>query len=277
MPLSHEEKSRKLTMRRARLSLSLAASALIVVIVTPMFYSAPYGLLYHRGCVGSPAENVTLSTPVFLVDSPYGGNATARAVTSTGPGGTDWDSVSVSNGQTAGVFTLDKWELYRESEGNVPGPGLTTECTAPYQAADLSRGGGSFSGGVSLHSALLSSENLTNDSAAYSTVTLGFLVNGIYQTFPSVVFNLSFSTSNLPPIHHCGPTFSYWNYSARSDRVEVLVPFVVGYNVVLVPVTLPESIQYAYLIPAGSSGVYSVQDRSNETGNGLSFSWVACP
>lgn len=265
----------RLSRRDSRIVLALVLSAIAVVTLLPVVTTQSYGIANHLACTGSPVENEILWTPVALLNSPYEGNASVRAVISGGGGGAQWGSITAKGGQSSGMFSPDNWTLERESLTEELGPGLTTSCSSQYLVVDGSRSAAALSG-PGIHTAYLSPANLTNDSGVYRSVNMTWPVDGTLVNYSSVLFNLAYSGSSRAPLSFCPSAPLNWDYSIASNHNSFEVPFSIHGTQVLFNATLPASMEYFYQIPVGASGTYGLQDRTAEGGSGLAFTWSAC-
>jgi len=128
--------------RRAARAWGAGAVAILVglTLVIPTVAHAGYQLLEHAACVaGPPVARGTYWTPVTMVDSPPDyNNTTEFALASGWAPGVAPAFINVSDGEAAGVFSLDSWQLVSQSLKWTAGPGLIPACPSPV-AVDLSR------------------------------------------------------------------------------------------------------------------------------------------
>jgi hypothetical protein len=249
--------------------------AIAVILVTPAAPFVPFGLAFHRACtLSNPLVTTQLWTPVSLLNSPYGGNATAEAVINRAlSGATTNESITIGNGQAAGLFSLDNWTLRQQQNSIQLGPGPSQSCSPKYVAVDLSRDRWNYSS-KNQASDYLSPPNSTTNAFEPTRVSLS--IGQSQVSYGSVIFNNSYWASNAVSISLCGTAVNGWRQISKSTENIVTVPFSVGTQTIDVNVTLSGSIAYSYSIPPGVSGNYSVENLASHSGGGLAFQWVHC-
>ena len=104
---------------------------------------------FYPTCIETAVASQVLWTPRLIVTSPYDGNASGSStvtsygsfsfkfagssVTSTTTTSTT-DTISVTNGEVAGLFEADQWTIYQLTNGTSSYPPGTGYCTASYTA-----------------------------------------------------------------------------------------------------------------------------------------------
>lgn len=268
------------TARRNGWLVSVAAvivAAILAIVVVLGGSGALFGT--HTSCQAGPiAAQQSLWTPLLIVNSPYGGDATGLTTVYNSPTSTINVSVpTLVNGSVGAVFYLDDWALVSLSNSTIGGPGTNLPCTSSYRAVDLSW---SQYGDTSLavHTLYLAGEGTRADEHLPQQISVEAGNGTLYE---SVLFNDSFAPGVNPEnetfVSTCGiPNSLILN--STSEWLSFRVPFFLN-GVVLTPeaaLSLPT--EYNYIFP-GSTGGWNATDAIHSThfsGGGLAFSFTSC-
>ena len=250
----------------------VACVAIPAIILIPPSSGLHWGIAEHTACVtiGSPTSSL-LWSPLAVVNSPFGGGASASAVVPGAASGTFSWTISASNGSASGLFELDQWTVTQVKTEMMIGPGSNSPCSSAWIASDVSLAQASTSGRI-LQTYILLPSGSVSDSSEPTHFTLAYSpMGGSPEMYPSVQFNNAF----LSPT---GPT-----YSACSSMLPPAIPSSeVGAIPVSVPTpgggTAPGSVsvddQLSYSFTQGSSGTWTL---SPTQAGGLAFEWSPCP
>ena len=242
-------------------------SVLVVLVLTvPTLAGSSYQFLQHQQCEQSgTAAELTLWTPLYIIDSPPHGWANATAIAPYEP--IRW--TTAVNGSAVGVFSLDQWTIFWQQAVWVAGAGSNRTCN-PFVATDESR---TPSGPPSLNvsSIVLLPTGATNDSAVPDTINATW--NG--TSYPSVVFFASLPPTNeTSTLTMCGTGGLEWNTIVETPLEIILIPFRSGagtWNVVLDQLAGTESL--VYYLPSPGEWTVGWFSEPNPFGTGMSFAW----
>jgi hypothetical protein len=243
----------------------------IVLVVGTSGPWSPVGFAEHRTCLASlDLQNDLLWTPVALENSPYGGWARTSAVTSENSYGFETVGLNDSSGSASGVFSLDNWSIFRESNVTTLGPGPNLRCGGAFTAVDETRAAGKFSG-QNVSSAMLLAPGAESDANEPTQVNLSAPIPFFREAlFPSTIFDDRFVAASSVTSTCTGPSSaSTWS----SAVTELKVPYTAAGSTVLIPVVLPALVSYTYGVGDSPGGMWSIDTSS---GFGPSFSWTAC-
>lgn len=268
--------SRADSSRRRRPTRGAVTAVAVAFVVTLGIFAAPslgssYGVVAHTVCVGGTVlAKETRWTPMVIVNSPYGGNATG-SWTQIDPDGAGWDqwTISASNGSTNLEATVNNWTVYAAHTELLAGPGGDAPCQSPYLA--VASGGPLGILVTNLTSSTpFSDRNLPHEfNATFFTPTLRGNVSSVffsagYGDYPNATY------SSCP-----GVARFYWTESSESVRVSV--PFELNGVNELATATLYSLTNYTYT--SSVPGTYNVEDlgiQASGFGSGLAFSYTPC-
>lgn len=258
--------------RRAKLGLGIAVPAVIVALVLtlPTLLDSSYQFLQHTECVtGGVVSQELRWTPLYIVDSPPKGSANATAFAPNEP--LRW--TTATDGESVGVFTLDRWVLYSQHTVWVSGPGQAQSCPN-LEAVDASRAGaGPASYGV--NATVLLPSGSTSDANVPNSVNLTSDNGTLY---PSVEFFASYPAGQTYNDTICG-TNGYQSYTLTQSPLEIVVVrfSTPGGSQVALPVVLNGITSLFYLLPAPGSWLIGWANSLNPYGTGLAFEWSGPP
>lgn len=228
--------------------------------------------------LGTLEAKSQLWTPVIILNSPYGGAASANATIFASPQGTIVAGTNVSNGAVGAVFYLDTWGLYSltnltSSSGSAGGP-----CTLPYAAVDLSWNAYGETSTV-VHTLYLAESGTQSDLNLPRQASMMAPNGTLYE---SVLFNDTYAPglnpSNDTNLSTCGSSMPN-ELQTRSGRLPFLVPFYSEYGEsITLPASLPLPSTYQYSFPM-EFGTWSITDAIHEpgfNGAGHAYSYSHC-
>jgi hypothetical protein len=249
----------------------ICAIVLVAGLVASTFVG-PWAPAAHWTCVDKTriAAGVAFY-PVVLVNSPFGGRGWANGSISQnfpGFGGVSESSFSW-NGTSTGTFNDVNITIYRTASMLAPGPGFNTPCAGvlaavPSQAPFLVTYAG-FTVEVP--------SNLTDQGESTS---LPFTSYANYTNLP-VMFNNSFTQSNLPSITTCGGPAQYEPVGTTSHTLSIRVQYMADGTTQTTLMVLPFAESYDYLFPA-DFGTWQIDNLSapGGPGGGWAFSYSPC-
>jgi len=125
---------------RPAVVLLATASVVVLLVLLPTMLGWPGQVVRHAVCVrGAEEASGTFWTPIIIVDSPPSfNNSTTFATASGWAPGESPAYLNISDGEAAGVFSLDSWGLFYEDTHWLLGPGNGSSCQS-LVAVDLSR------------------------------------------------------------------------------------------------------------------------------------------
>ncbi|MCI4324365.1 MAG: hypothetical protein L3K00_00535 [Thermoplasmata archaeon] len=251
--------------RRAILTVAVVLVGLsAVAAVVTLTYADHYRWLSHETCTSRPIGSTQqFWTPVILLDSPYGGSASATAaLISPAPSALDSATITARNGTADALLSLDNWTLSQSSNTTAAGAGIDQPCGGAYGASDLSREGGRHAG-LDQKAANLLASNATSDQGVPSRLSA------------SVIWSDNFSEATQPALTICGPGSATLTLAPASElRFEV--PFAEGPMTIVVTAAVPALVTYTYSFDAGAQGVWSLDGSAQSDGFGLAFDWTPC-
>ena len=228
------------------------------------------------GCAGSgPVVEERFWTPVLLVDSPFGGAATATGVASRSVGGWAGGSFEITAqwGEAAALLSLDHWSLHRESTIHL-GPGQNPMCQYAWTAVDQNRSNSTLTGDQLqtwywLPAGTMSDAGEPEQRTIDSSLAAGPL--------PTVVIPVGFTGPTLGTTESCSAGAGALPYGLTSSQaLRFTVPFEVGGHLVPVSTSVAASVSYTYTLAANATGILGIDDSAVSSGYGLAFDWHPC-
>ncbi len=119
---------------------AILAVLIVLIVALQTAFASSYQIAEHADCaLGTPVATGVFWTPVAIVDSPPEYNSTTSFANASGWAPNVAPALfNVSDGEAAGVFSLDSWVLYSESRQWEFGPGAVATCPS-VKGVDLSR------------------------------------------------------------------------------------------------------------------------------------------
>ncbi|HEV2317072.1 MAG TPA: hypothetical protein VGV89_05810 [Thermoplasmata archaeon] len=243
-----------------------AVGAILALLFVPLVLATPWAPVLHSACVhGSAVASSTEVAPGLLLNSPFGGAAWGNGTFDPHSGISSTGSTA-DNGAALAVVGSLSFSLHRNHNTTVLGPGPDRHCTSPYYVGTE----GPARGGTSATFGLLPAGS-PSDRGESNTVASAVMLGQA-----SVHFSNGYLGGNAPLVDTChtGPV----SLEATSNRLTVLVDFVLNARDITVPIALPVTESFHYWFPGGF-GIWSVDDlRSSAAGYGPgdAFDYVPC-
>jgi hypothetical protein len=267
--------------RRSNILVAAVAIAATLAIVGPGVDLGVWPPYWVESCtLGSTVTTESLWTPVVVANSPFGGVVSVVAASYGSLRGVDTSqlSISLTNGSSGGIFSLDTWEIVRQSNTSGFGFGVNKSCGSPYSAYDLNRSSIVFAGRVIVTSTLLESNSTNDIGVPHSTLISDF------DQAPSVEFTANYTTSiSAASFDECSASSGQLPETIHITGMSLTfeVPWRIGSFGGVQQVTLPADYELDYEFPsmAGLLGDWSVEDISSTPGgigSGLAFDWSPC-
>jgi hypothetical protein len=257
----------KKTQKSKLLLVLLIVSVILVPLsVVPLVSGLSFGIVNHYACV--PMNAVVAQafwTPVLIVNSPYGGNATGTTYVPASwlPKGTEqsWSTIAL-NGSSEGLFMLLNWTLHNAQTLIVAGPGFNLKCGGSYLAL-LQPNPTMDSMSVGL------SGNLTSTDGRIPPYSSLFSTMG----YPFAEFQDQFSNSTVSSTFNSCSDGGFGG-SSNSSNIPVEIPFNVGGKIVSVNSSVEWSQHYVYWFASGNWLADNL--TQSHSGTGLAFSSLPC-
>ncbi len=266
--------------RRFRIAL-VVATAVVIVVAAGIYFGplarvrlGPVTTAEHTVCASSGIlANASLWTPLYILNSPYHGNASALAVVRSSPNWTSKVGTGFGNGTTSGQFTFDNWTLTREHAVETAGPGADLVCPSGYVATDTQRQGANVTSPIMNDFNIPKPSNLSDEGLADQIDCALQPVGTCHPGYNrSVDFDAAYANQTLGT--YIIETGESTEFTLHIDRIAVVVPFSLNGTTIDVPAVLPVNVTAWYTI---TDGTFQIDDLSATTGGGLAFVYTPLP
>lgn len=258
-----------------RRTVAMAMSIGIVsMLAVPTVSALPVAVVAHEACSLILESTVSAWTPMAIVNSPYGGGAVG-VVTLASDGGSESFAVNATDGESVGLFSLDRWSVYGYSPSWIWGPGMNVPCTGGPIAVDTTRADGVIVG-LDVASERLLPTGSMSDAALPDQLTFQAETGSSAGTaVASVIFDAAFRGGVASTLATCpGPASSPSALqSVTLQTVEVSVPTTLAGHPELVPSAAPVSATISYYLEGSFTGRLQLQQSA---AGGDAFAWTPC-